>query len=73
MTPRVVKTRLISWRTSGTFGLCWYYTKDGTIACSLRSNGDYDVSAIAKVFGGGGHKNAAGFTTDPATLLGWLK
>lgn len=58
---------------SGTFGLCWYYTKDGTIACSLRSNGDYDVSAIAKVFGGGGHKNAAGFTTDTITLLEWLK
>lgn len=28
---------------------------------SLRSIGDFDVSAIAKKFGGGGHKNAAGF------------
>ncbi|MGE0525863.1 MAG: phosphoesterase [Bdellovibrionales bacterium] len=28
---------------------------------SLRSKGDFDVSAIAKKFGGGGHKNAAGF------------
>lgn len=28
---------------------------------SLRSIGDIDVSVIAKVFGGGGHKNAAGF------------
>lgn len=28
---------------------------------SLRSNGDFDVSTIAKQFGGGGHKNAAGF------------
>ena len=28
---------------------------------SLRSIGDFDVSAIAKSFGGGGHKNAAGF------------
>ena len=28
---------------------------------SLRSVGDYDVSAIAKTFGGGGHRNAAGF------------
>lgn len=27
----------------------------------LRSIGDFDVSAIAKQFGGGGHKNAAGF------------
>ncbi len=28
---------------------------------SLRSIGDFDVSHIAKMFGGGGHKNAAGF------------
>ncbi len=30
---------------------------------SLRSVGDFDVSEIAKKFGGGGHKNAAGFKT----------
>lgn len=29
---------------------------------SLRSVGDTDVSVIAKQYGGGGHKNAAGFT-----------
>ncbi|MGH2773373.1 MAG: DHH family phosphoesterase [Actinomycetota bacterium] len=29
---------------------------------SLRSRGDLDVSAIAKAFGGGGHRKAAGFT-----------
>ena len=46
---------------SGTFGFLWYLRYDGKISCSLRSNGDYDVSAIAKCFGGGGHKNAAGF------------
>lgn len=57
---------------SGTFGLCWYMSRDGKIRCSLRSNGDYDVSAVAKAFGGGGHKNAAGFETDTTTLLGWL-
>jgi len=28
---------------------------------SLRSTGDFDVSKIAKTYGGGGHKNAAGF------------
>jgi uncharacterized protein len=47
---------------SGTYGACWYQDKDGNVKFSLRSNGDYDVSAIAKQFGGGGHKNAAGFT-----------
>jgi uncharacterized protein len=57
---------------SGTYGLIWYFNAAGRINCSLRSNGAYDVSAIAKAFGGGGHKNAAGFETDAATLLGWL-
>lgn len=58
---------------SGTFGLLWYIDKGHACRCSLRSNGDYDVSAIAKAFGGGGHKNAAGFQVDIQTLLGWLK
>ena len=58
---------------SGTFGLVWHMNDQGKISCSLRSNGDYDVSAIAKAFGGGGHKNAAGFEIDAATLLEWLK
>jgi len=30
---------------------------------SLRSVGDYDVTPIAKHYGGGGHKNASGFAT----------
>lgn len=58
---------------SRTYGLLWHLDKDGRCKCSLRSNGDYDVSAIAKVFGGGGHKNAAGFEVPIETLLGWLK
>ena len=58
---------------SGTFGLCWTLSQEGLVAkCSLRSNGDYDVSAIAKTFGGGGHRNAAGFEVDIQTLLSWL-
>ena len=58
---------------SGTFGLVWSMAGDGQVHCSLRSNGEYDVSAIAKVFGGGGHRNAAGFSTDIDTLVSWLK
>lgn len=46
---------------SGTFGATYHSQKDGLVKWSIRSNGDYDVSAIAKLFGGGGHKNAAGF------------
>ena len=59
---------------SGTFGLCWTLSQTDLVAkCSLRSNGDYDVSAIAKAFGGGGHRNAAGFEVPIQALLGWLK
>jgi len=37
---------------------------------SLRSKGDIDVNAIAKEYGGGGHKNASGCSAsgDLATL-----
>lgn len=58
---------------SESFGMIWYLGKNNEAKVSLRSNGDYDVSAIAKAFGGGGHKNAAGFSVDVQTLLGWLK
>lgn len=60
-------------RESGTFGLLWFQRRNGTVSCSLRSNGDYDVSAIAGRFGGGGHRNAAGFTTTMEVLQSWLK
>ncbi len=36
---------------------------EGSVKVSMRSKGDYDVSKIASIFGGGGHKNAAGFVT----------
>ena len=58
---------------SGTYGLLWYINKENKCLCSLRSNGDYDVSAIAKAFGGGGHKNAAGFEVPISILLDWIK
>lgn len=35
---------------------------DGTGRVSLRSKGEVDVRSIAAEFGGGGHRNAAGFT-----------
>ena len=34
---------------------------DGVLRCSMRSKGNIDVSAIAQIFNGGGHKTAAGF------------
>lgn len=41
-------------------GIVWN-EKKGIITVSLRSDGIVDVSAIAKKYGGGGHKAAAGF------------
>lgn len=58
---------------SGTYGLVWYMGSNGKAKCSFRSIGDYDVSQIAKLYGGGGHKNAAGCEVEMSTLLGWLK
>lgn len=57
---------------SGAYGLIWYLGKENKAKISLRSNGDYDVSEIAKLFKGGGHKNAAGFEVTIETLLGWM-
>lgn len=43
------------------FAASFFIRPDGKKQWSLRSIGDFDVSEIAKRFGGGGHKNAAGF------------
>ncbi len=41
-----------------------YFRKKGRWIYSLRSEGDVDVSEIAKERGGGGHKHAAGFEAE---------
>jgi hypothetical protein len=49
------------------FAAC--YSQQGEVRkWSLRSVGDFDVSAVAKPFGGGGHRNASGCTT-PAEIV----
>ena len=55
---------------SKTYGACYYY--DGLAQVwlySLRSIGEFDVSVLAKQFGGGGHKKSAGFSSQ--TLIGF--
>ncbi len=37
---------------------------DGRCHVSLRAKTDFDVAAVARAFGGGGHRAAAGFTTE---------
>jgi phosphoesterase RecJ-like protein len=37
---------------------------EGEVRVSMRSKYDVDVRLVANAYGGGGHKNAAGFTVD---------
>ncbi len=37
---------------------------DGSVRVSLRSKNGHDVGAVARTFGGGGHRAAAGFTRE---------
>lgn len=58
---------------SGTFGLVWsllgpHVHPEKQVTCSLRSVGFFDVSKLAREFGGGGHHNAAGFEISFAQL-----
>jgi len=57
-------------KESGTFGATYYQDSNMQIHFSLRSIGDYDVSKIAKQFGGGGHRNAAGYVIDKVDANG---
>lgn len=58
-------------KKSGTFGAVWFWAGSYAVV-SLRSLGDLDVSEIAKSFGGGGHRAAAGFKLDLVTLQDML-
>jgi hypothetical protein len=49
-------------RDGAAFGACYFEAEGGRFQYSLRSRGDFDVSAVARQFGGGGHKAAAGFS-----------
>lgn len=46
------------------FGACYFEVEKGRYQYSLRSRGDFDVSAVARKFGGGGHKAASGFSAE---------
>jgi phosphoesterase RecJ-like protein len=45
-------------------GILFKELAEGCFRASLRSRGTVDVSAIARSFGGGGHRNASGATLD---------
>lgn len=45
--------------------LIYFFTQNDEVVCSMRSTDELaDVSVIAKELGGGGHRNACGFTLD---------
>jgi len=50
--------------------IIWQWSK-GNINVSLRSDGSVDVSEIAKKYGGGGHKAAAGFELKKSLDFPW--
>ena len=55
------------------FGRPWglVYRVSGTrVDCSIYSTGELDVSAVATRFGGGGHRNASGFSI---SLAAWVE
>lgn len=49
-----------------------YYQRGTNEAWSLRSIGEFDVSEVAAKFGGGGHRNASGFSR-PQTPNTWTE
>lgn len=56
------------------FGAYYFVRADGIVQFGLRSTEDcIDVSEIAKFYGGGGHKHAAGFQVDGAAFAAMLR
>jgi len=51
------------------FVAMWYDSSPNVRIWSLRANDKFDCSVLAKALGGGGHPNAAGFTTSPKFML----
>lgn len=60
--------RLLELHPTVPFVVVWFRRNSGVYQYSLRSNG-FDVSAIAKLYGGGGHKCAAGFVSNDVPSL----
>ena len=50
------------------FSVTYFVDKDGGYKYSLRANDEFDCTALAETYGGGGHPNASGFSS---TLPVW--
>lgn len=72
--PREVRSELghvLALKTNS-FSLIFTY-ENKKWKCSLRSVNDFDVSKIAEKYGGGGHKNAAGFIIPTNFPISFIK
>lgn len=71
-TPRFLRNSIahILYKKLPPFAISWIQQKN-RIDVSLRSDGSVDVSEIAKKFGGGGHKAAAGFSFPAGQEFPW--
>lgn len=63
-----VANRLCALYPECCFAATYHDDKDGQKCWSLRSIGDFDVSNLARLAGGGGHKNASGFNGEPPKI-----
>lgn len=63
-TPRTSSDTLASVYDPDKHDLMILFSYDGSWSYSLRTTKEIDCSAIAKKYGGGGHKKAAGFKSD---------
>jgi oligoribonuclease NrnB/cAMP/cGMP phosphodiesterase (DHH superfamily) len=55
------------------FAIVYCITASNQVLLSLRSIEDFDVSKVAQVYGGGGHKNASGATVPLKILIDLLE
>jgi hypothetical protein len=55
------------------FAAAYFLKPDGSVVVSLRSRNGFDVSTVAKSYGGGGHAAAAGFVIPTSDLIALMK
>lgn len=64
-----VGERLLERYPQAKFSAYYLERGDGILQFGLRSRSDFDCSAIAKAFGGGGHKQSSGFVVDVSNRI----
>ena len=60
-----IANRLCTLHPQAPFAAAYYDNEEGIRSWSLRSVGDFNVAELCRRWGGGGHKNAAGFVESP--------